>query len=84
MLGPKDLPHWLSLEPNDNRIVISGYGSLYYRLLIAVIDMTSGRLSLDDRFREAGKTEPGFNLDRQWPDGWRGPAIPHGAVFSRR
>lgn len=84
MLGPKDLPHWLALEPNGNRIVISGYGSLYYRLLIAKIDMTSGKLSLDDRFREEGKTEPGLNFDREWPDGWHGPAIPHGAVFSRK
>ena len=31
-----------------NRIVISGYASLFYGLLIAVIDTTSGKLSLDD------------------------------------
>lgn len=83
-LGPQDLPHWVSAEPDGDRIVISGYGSLYYRLLIANIDPKNGKLTLDDRFREQGKTEPGFNMDREWPDGWKGPAIPHGAVFSRK
>lgn len=83
-LGPQDLPHWVSVEPDGDRIVISGYGSLYYRLLIASIDPKNGNLILDDRFREQGKTEPGFNMDREWPDGWKGPAIPHGAVFSRK
>ena len=82
VLGPKDLPHWLSLEPNGDRIVISGYGDLYYRLLIAQIDPSTGGLMLDERFRENNK-EPGFKMERAWPDGWRGPAIPHGAVFSR-
>jgi hypothetical protein len=83
-LGSEDLPHWISVEPNGGRIVISGYGSLYYRLLVAKVDLKTGRLTLDDRFREPGKIEPGFNMDRQWPDGWNGPAIPHGAVFSLR
>lgn len=83
MLGSQDLPHWVSVEPGGNRVVISGYGSLYYRLLIAKVNLRTGTLVLDDRFREEGSLEPGFNLDRQWPDGWNGPAIPHGAVFSR-
>ncbi|MGH9482709.1 MAG: hypothetical protein ACRD1L_11530 [Terriglobales bacterium] len=83
-LGPNDLPHWLALEPGGDRIVITGYGSLFFRLLIAKFDARSGQLSLDRRFREAGAARPGFSFDRHWPDGWQGPAIPHGAVFSPR
>ncbi len=83
-LGPRALPHWVSAEPGADRIVISGYGSLYYRLLLANMDPKNGKLTLDDRFREPGKEEPGFNMERDWPDGWKGPAIPHGAVFSRQ
>jgi hypothetical protein len=81
-LGSEDLPHWVSVEPNGDRIVISGYGSLYYRLLMGKIDLKTGKLTLDEHFREPGGKEPGLNMDRQWPDGWNGPAIPHGAVFS--
>lgn len=83
VLGDYDLPHWLALEPCRNRIVITGYKGLFYRLLIANIDLATGKLSLDERFREEGSNKPGFNFNRSWPDGWHGPAIPHGAVFSR-
>jgi hypothetical protein len=83
VLGPNDLPHWLALEPEGNRIVITGYGALVSRLLIANVDRVSGKLRLDERFREEGSDKPGFNFDRHWQDGWQGMAIPHGAVFSR-
>lgn len=83
VLGSRDLPHWLSLEPDGDRIVITGMGALSHRLLIARVDMQTGKLSLDESFREPGSKEPGFSFDRHWPDGWNGPAIPHGAVFSR-
>lgn len=83
VLGPRDLPHWLALEPGGDRIVITGMGALSHRLLIAKVDMQTGKLSLDQSFREPGSEEPGFSFDRRWPDGWNGPAIPHGAVFSR-
>ncbi|MGB9404215.1 MAG: hypothetical protein WCA98_11795 [Candidatus Acidiferrales bacterium] len=82
-LGPEDLPHWLALEPGGNRVVITGYGKLSTRILIANVDMITGKLSLDEKFREQGSDQPGFSFDRHWPDGWQGMAIPHGAVFSR-
>ena len=83
VLGDHDLPHWLAIEPEGNRIVVTGYGTLFYRMLIATVDMATGKISLDQRFREEGSEKPGFNFGRHWPDGWNGPAIPHGAVFSR-
>lgn len=84
VLGARDWPHWISLEPNGERIVITGYDDLTYRVLIAKVNRESGKLSLDEAFREEGSNRPGFSFDReQWPHGKTGKAIPHGAVFSR-
>ena len=39
---------------------------------------------IDDRFRDAGASVAGVSFDRaDWPHGATGPAVPHGAVFSR-
>jgi hypothetical protein len=78
-------PHWLSIEPAGDRIVVtSGQGATYYTVLIVRLDPASGRLALDSTFREPGSAEPGVRFDREvWPHGPAGPAIPHGAVFSR-
>jgi hypothetical protein len=55
---------------------------MLHRVVIARFDPASGRLALDDRFREAGATSAGFRMDdKTWPHGGRAPGIPHGAVF---
>jgi len=82
-LGLDNLPHWLALEPSGDRIVITGFAGLGTRMLIAIVDMRNGHLTLDERFHEQGAQIPGFSFDRNWPDGWKGTAYPHGAVFSR-
>jgi len=83
VLGPPDVTHWISLEPNHQRVVITGYGSLERRVVMASFDERTGRLALDPRFRDAGATEPGVRMEgKSWPHGGRGAAIPHGAVFS--
>ena len=84
-LGEDEKPHWISLAPDGQRIVISGRGpALESRLLIATIDLRTGKLSLDETFRPAGATRPGIDFDRpSWLHGDTGKAIPHGAVFSR-
>jgi hypothetical protein len=83
-LGPDDQPHWISLEPSRRRIVITGYGTLESRVVIAIIDEQTGKLSLDSGFCEEGSKLAGINFDREdWPHGKTGRAIPHGAVFSR-
>lgn len=83
-LGPDDVPHWISIEPNQRRLVITGYRSLKTRVLLASFDSSTGRLALDERFRVEGSTEPGFRMERvAWPHGGTYDAIPHGAVFSR-
>jgi hypothetical protein len=83
-LGPDDVPHWIGIEPDHQRIVITGYKAMKTRVLIARFDEQTGALALDQRFRAAGSTEPGFRMENvAWPHGGNGPGIPHGAVFSR-
>jgi hypothetical protein len=81
--GPNDVPHWLSLEPNGQRIVITGYAGLLTRLLLAHFNPATGALALDSSFKEPGAKDVGFSFARPtWPHGATGTAIPHGTVFS--
>lgn len=83
-LGDDYRPHWISASPDGRRIVITGYGALRHRVVIADFDRETGKLTLDDRFQVVGQELPGISFDRdQWPHGATGPAVPHGAVFSR-
>jgi hypothetical protein len=67
------LPHWVSKEPAGNRLVITGFGSLATHAIFAKIDPKTGALTLEQRQ---------IDFDRKWPDGWNGPAMPHGALLS--
>ena len=83
-LGPEDIPHWIAIEPNHRRVVITGYGTMEHRVLLADFDPATGQLTLDQRFREEGATEPGFRMDdKTWPHGGSAAGTAHGAVFSR-
>lgn len=83
-LGSGDVPHWIGVEPNLERVVITGYRAMRTRILIARFDTTTGTLALDPRFRMEGSTEPGIRMEGvTWPHGGTGAAVPHGAVFSR-
>jgi hypothetical protein len=73
LLPPDEYPHWLALEPAGNRLVITGPGALATRIRFATLDRRSGKLTLEPS---------AIDMTRDWPDGWRGSAIPHGAVFS--
>jgi len=83
-LGADDVPHWISLEPNQRRVVVTGYGAMKNRVVVAHFDPATGALSLDERFRDPNARAPGVSLAGQtWPHGGSAAAIPHGAVFSR-
>jgi hypothetical protein len=73
LLGLNDDPHWIAMEPGGDRLVITGVGALSTRVLFATINRKTGGLKLDPQ---------SIDLTRNWPDGWKGSAIPHGAVFS--
>jgi hypothetical protein len=78
------IPHWISLEPFGNRIVLTGSGTLSGLVMMLRIDAGTGELSIINEFGTA-EPWPGVNMNREsWPHGSSGPAVPHGAVFSRR
>lgn len=77
-------PHWVAIDNAGRRIVLNSSGGPGNRIFIINFDSTTGRLTLDDRFRDAGSSRPGVSLNqRTWPHGFTGTAIPHGTVFSR-
>jgi hypothetical protein len=64
--------------------VITGYGEIESRVLLAHFDRTTGARRLDTTFKPRGAEQPGVDFGReQWPHGPTGRAIPHGAVFNR-
>ena len=83
VLGAAHWPHWISIEPNGKRIVITGYQATRHRVIIVKLDQSTGALSLDAKFG-AGSGGPGISFNRpNWPHGATGPGDPHGAVFSQ-
>jgi hypothetical protein len=81
-LGPDDVP--IGIEPNHQRVVITGYQAMKTRVLLATFNATTGALALDERFRADGSADVGMRMENTtWPHGGNGPGIPHGAVFSR-
>ena len=82
VLDSTDVPHWIAIEPNSRRVVITGYRTLGGRVLMANFDSATGSLMLDQRFRPAGASKPGFQLRGPWPHGGKSVGRPHGAVFS--
>ena len=83
-LGADDVPHWIAISPDRRRVVVTGYVGLKHRVMIARFDPETGKLTLDERFREEGAAEPGFRMDNKtWPHGGDAKGIPHGALFSR-
>jgi hypothetical protein len=84
VLGDTDAPHWIAAEPDGDRLIVTGYGGLESRALMARIDRATGALRLDAAFTTPGAVRAGVDLGRDvWPHGATGRAIPHGAVFSR-
>lgn len=76
-------PHWTGWDSQTNRLVVTPDDGEDRRMYLLKLDPGSGALSIDETFRDSdGK--PGFSFaNREWPHGWRGAAMPHGAVFSR-
>ena len=78
-------PHWTAWDAKTQRLVVTSSltPGAAERLYLMKLDSATGALTLDDSFRDTdGK--PGFTFaNRDWPHGWTGSALPHGAVFSR-
>ncbi len=74
LMKPDEYPHWIAAEPGGDRLVITGFGALNTYVRFGAIDRQTGRLTL---------SPDAIDFTRDWPHGWKGSAIPHGAVFSR-
>jgi hypothetical protein len=77
-------PHWASVDPGTDRIVVTDQGDGAPMVKIMRLDPSTGRLSWDERFRDHGAKTPGVSYHRaSFPNGVTGMAMPHGAVFVR-
>jgi hypothetical protein len=75
-------PHWASADPGSDRLVLTDQGDGMPVVKIVHFDRSTGRLSWDTAFRDAGASVPGVSFHRdRWPNGVTGMAMPHGAVF---
>ncbi len=76
--------HWTGWDAVTSRLVVTPGPEGLHRLYLVRFNRSSGKLALDDSFRDPQDRQPGFSFDgRRWPQGWTGSAAPHGVVFSR-
>lgn len=77
------MPHWLAADPSANRIVVTGDDMGY--VLVVNVDPRTGKLAVDDRFRDERTGAVGVSLDgRTWPHGAVRHAFVHGTLFGPR
>jgi hypothetical protein len=81
-LGDSYNAHWTAWDTKTQRLVVTSGKKPEDQLYLLKFDSNRGVLSLDETFRDVdGKV--GFSFaEKQWPHGWKGSALPHGAVFS--
>ncbi len=77
-------PHWLSGDPASNRIVATDQGDGIPRLMVGTLDQATGKITWDEKFRDAGSNRAGVSLENvNWPNGVKGKVMAHGALFIR-
>jgi hypothetical protein len=83
MPGGYAMPHWLASDASANRVVVTGDDMGY--VVVVNVDPRTGKLTLDDRFRDERTGAVGVNLDgRTWPQGAVRRAFVHGTLFGPR
>ena len=76
-------PHWTGWDPRTRRLVVTSGSTPDDRTYLLTLDATTGALAVDETFRDSDGV-PGFSFaEREWPHGWKGIGMPHGAVFTR-
>lgn len=77
-------PHWVSGDPGSDRLVMTDQGDGSPRVMIAILDRATGKISWDEKFRQPGSKSPGVSLENvEWPKGVKGKVMAHGALFIR-
>lgn len=75
--------HWTGWDPRTERLVVTASATPEDRTYLLKFDQSHGVLTVDEAFRDIDG-QPGFSFsERDWPHGWHGTAMPHGAVFTR-
>ena len=75
-------PHWIAGDPRSDRVVFTDQGDGPPKVMMAHLDAATGKLTWDERFRDAGASTAGVSYHRaSWPNGVKGMAMPHGALF---
>ncbi|HEX2721654.1 MAG TPA: hypothetical protein VHM24_01950 [Gemmatimonadaceae bacterium] len=75
-------PHWIARDPNSDRIIVTDQGDGPPMVMLGRFDAKTGKLTWDERFKDPGASKPGVSfLNVNWPNGVKGKATPHGAVF---
>jgi hypothetical protein len=78
-----DKPHWVAADRSRGRLVVTGNNKSW--VLIVNVNGVTGKLTLDESFKDKGKDHPGIDFNRtRWPHGETGPAFVHGALFGPR
>lgn len=76
-------PHWAAIDASGRRVTVNS-AEAGSRIHIVNLDPTTGVLTLDARFRDAGASREGVSLtSKTLRSGFTGTAVPHGSVFSR-
>ena len=82
-LSDRYFSHWTAWDPKTERLVVTAKATPDDRTYLLKFDQSRGTLVVDESFRDTDG-QPGFSFsERDWPHGWRGVGVPHGAVFSR-
>jgi hypothetical protein len=81
--GDDENPHWIAIDPSGRRVVLNS-GGKGNRLFVVNFDPETGKLAIDEKFRDPDDPKPGISMTgRKWPHGFTGNAAPHGSVFSK-
>jgi hypothetical protein len=82
-ISDKYHPHWTGWDPKTQRLVVTSSGTPEDRTYLLKLNSATGALSIDEAFRDVDG-QPGFSFaEREWPHGFKGVGMPHGAVFTR-
>ena len=74
-------PHWLAKDPGSDRLVVGAENGGEERMLLAHVDLATGRLRWDTSLRgQDGLLGISFKRE-QWPHGTTGEAFGHAALF---